>query len=295
MDIKTLKYFLTIAEEGNITKAAERLHMSQPPLSKQIKQLEDELGVCLFIRGKKFIQLTEAGVFLKKRSEELVATFGMLERQIKEYQDGRKGHIQLGTVESFGANRLPNLMSEFHVHYPNITFWVYSTVNPDDLLNKLDRGIVDIAFIRGPFDKNKYEYFEVMTDSWGIMIPWDHPLADSKIPYVTAEMLKGETITTTTAKSRYIEEWFQNNGVTPNILCWWDSHVVGEALADRGIGLSITLSAQQHRSCGRRTVYKKLYPEIKSSIYAVWSKSRVMTDSFVHFLMHLRGDDAEEA
>lgn len=289
MDVRLLRYFLAIAEEGNITKAAERLHMSQPPLSKQMKQLEEELGVSLFIRGKTHIQLTEAGLFLQKRAEELVAAFELTERQIVEYQDGKKGHIQLGGVESFAANRLPGLIAEYHDLYPDTTFWVASTANTSELIDKLDKGVIDLAFIREPFDEEKYNSFEVMNDAWGVLIPWDHPLADPKIPRITAQMLEHEVLTSTTAQKELLQSWFRQNDVEPHFFCMWDSSIVGAAMAELGVSLSITLNSRRSKSAGRQTVYKKLTPELRSSIYTVWSRNRVLAESTLRFLDFLRG------
>lgn len=126
MEVRLLQYFLTIAEEENITKAAEKLNMSQPPLSRQLKQFENELGVVLFERGKRKMQLTEAGYFLKNRGKEILELIEKTKDQLRERCDGTSGTISIGTIETSGASILPLLISQFNKEFPKVSFDIWS-------------------------------------------------------------------------------------------------------------------------------------------------------------------------
>lgn len=290
MDIRLLRYFLTIAEEGSITKAAQKLHISQPPLSKQIKLLEEELGVILFVRGKRNIQLTEAGAFLKSRAEEIISSFTLVQRQLNEYRNGYKGHIHIGAVEAVAINYLPDILKGFCDKYENISFdiWCGST---DDILHKLDKGNIDIAFIRSPYDEQKYEHFRLLTDSWALLIPEGHPLADESIGQVTAGMLEGEPVITpsSTHRSDEIHEWFNKSGIQPNISFRYNVLAIGEALVRKGMGVAVVLADCKTVADNANMICKKLSQEVSSAVNVLWSKSHFMTEStgrFVDFLLH---------
>lgn len=294
MDIRLLKYFLTVVEEGSITRAAQKLHMAQPPLSKQMKQLEEELGVVLFIRGKKNIQLTEAGVFLKNRGEEIISSLELAKRQLEEYKNGCKGHIIVGAVEAVAIHYLPEMIREFNQKYPNIIFeiWCGST---DDILNRLDRGIIDIGFLRNPFDEQKYEHFRLLSDSWGVLIPNDHPLAGIAGDMVTADMLKEEPLIVPSSANREEEivEWFRQAGLQMTPHYKYNVLAIGEALVKRGMGLATVLADYRTVCSNDNIICKKLYPELKSAVNVVCSKNHFMTEVTYRFVEYLR-DIAEE-
>ncbi len=287
MDIKTLRYFLTVAEEKSFSKAAERMHMSQPPLSKQIAQLESELGIQLLIRGKG-VELTEAGEFLKARAAELIAAFELTEQQIKEFSDGSSGHIKLGAVESITRSYLPKYIEEFNKQFPKVSFWLHSTHNIDQIMLELDKGVYDFAFVRKPFDSRKYNEVEVTKDCWGVLIPKNHHLAMTSMDYITADMLRNEKMTVSTAKNRAIMGWFSDNGINPNIVCWWDSLIAAEKLVMNDTGLCIVLSSYDSLNPNLNVVYKKLYPRMESSIYIVWKKERALTGVGKLFLEYVK-------
>ncbi len=290
MDVRLLRYFVTVVEEGSITKAAKRLNMSQPPLSKQMRQLEEEMGVILFIRGKKHIQLTEAGSFFKTRAEEIISSVDALERQIREYKDGNKGRIIIGAVEAVAANYLPEILNEFRQKYEDITYEIWSG-STDDILRKLDKGVIDIGFIRNAFDENKYNRFELLQDSWGALISEQHRLAESDIKYITADMLIGEPliIPSTPGRVEELQMWFGQAGVEPDILCNYNVLAIGEALVKEKLGVALVLADYRKAEMGPHLIYKKLKPELNSSVNVLWSKNHYLTEPasrLVEFIMN---------
>lgn len=290
MDVRLLRYFVTVVEEGSITRAAKRLNMSQPPLSKQMRQLEEEMGVILFIRGKKNIQLTEAGSFFKTRAEEIIYSVDTLERQIREYKDGNKGRIIIGAVEAVATNYLPQILNAFRKKYEDVTYEIWSG-STDDILRKLDKGVIDIGFIRNAYDENKYNSFELLQDSWGVLISEKHRLAEFKEAFITADMLVGEPLIIPSTRGR-VEElrtWFAQAGVEPDILCNYNVLAIGEALVKEELGLALVLADYRKVGMEPHLIYKKLKPELHSAVNVLWSKNHYLTESasrLVEFIMN---------
>ena len=153
MDIKILKYFLAVANEGTITKAAKKLCIAQPPLSRQLHQLEEELGVSLFIRGKRHIQLTSEGFFLKQQAEEIISLVQKTENELSKMKTNTHGTISIGVTETCGSSILSELIKEFSSKYPYIKYNVWCG-NGDEINEKLDRGLIDLGIVREPFNTN---------------------------------------------------------------------------------------------------------------------------------------------
>lgn len=176
METRVLRYFLKIAELGNITKAAEELHVTQPTLSRQLKNLEDSIGQPLFIREKRKLVLTNAGIIYQQRVKQILADIDKLNRDIQQ-QDIINGVISIGCVESTIAKFLTEMISRFHLLYPEVRFELYSG-DGDDIKEKLDRNMLDLGFLLSPVEIAKYNYRELTTlDRWGILVPQDSTLA----------------------------------------------------------------------------------------------------------------------
>ena len=157
MDIRQLRYFLTIADEGSITKAAEKLHMSQPPLSQQLKLLETELGVQLFERNTRNITLTDVGEALLYRTRQILDLFELTKNEVMDIHAGLDGTLSIGTVSSAGATFLPNIMQRFHQMYPRVNFEILDE-DSDKIMEMLTHGMIDLGIIRTPFAQNEFEH-----------------------------------------------------------------------------------------------------------------------------------------
>lgn len=289
MDIRVLKYFVTVAEEGSITKAAKKLNMSQPPLSKQMRQLEEETGVILFIRGKKNIQLTEAGSFLKSRADTLLSSFDSLERQVREYRDGKKGKITIGAVEAVATNYLPKVIHTFRKKYGDITYEILSG-STDDILGMLDKGMIDVGFIRNASDGEKYNSFELRRDSWGVLIPEEHRLAAPEVERITPELLNGEPliIPSTHARVEELQTWFHDMQIEPEILCHYNTLAIGEALAREKLGVVFVLVDYENAELHQHMICKKIEPALGSSVNVLWSKSQYLSEPASRFIEFMR-------
>ncbi|MCD8068683.1 MAG: LysR family transcriptional regulator, partial [Lachnospiraceae bacterium] len=184
MDIRVLQYFLAVAREESITKAAESLHMTQPPLSRQLKDLEDELGKQLLIRGSKKVTLTEDGILLRQRAEELVELMEKTKNEITASDYDIHGDVYIGGGESDAMSFLAQIAFDLQQEYPHIHYHIYSG-DSERVTEKLDKGLIDFGlFVAAPTDIEKYNYIRLpMRDTWGVLMRDDSPLADKDFIY----------------------------------------------------------------------------------------------------------------
>lgn len=171
MELRVLRYFLVIAEEGSISKAAEVLHITQPTISRQIKELEDELGAELFIREKRNMTLTKAGMYLKDRAQEILS---LSDKTAQEFINQRKqlfsGHISIGCVEADNSDTLSMVLEEFITDYPEVTFSIFSGTG-EDIIDKIDRGLLDVGVLLNPISTEKYDFVSLpRKEKWGILV-----------------------------------------------------------------------------------------------------------------------------
>lgn len=178
MELRTLRYFLTTANEGNITKAAEILHVTQPTLSRQLMELERELGTTLILRGKKGVTLTDDGLFFRQRAEEIVELADRAEKAFVERDGAISGVVSIGATEAIGSRMLAKIMKRFSEKYPLVQFHLYNEM-ADNIKDKIDKGLVDIGLLLEPVDTSKYEYVRLsQKETWGVLMMDSHPLAD---------------------------------------------------------------------------------------------------------------------
>lgn len=176
MELRTLRYFLAAAQEENITKAADILHVTQPTLSRQIMDLERELGVTLTLRGKNGLKLTEDGIFFRQRAQEIVELADRLEKNFAEKQNDISGMVVIGASEAVGGQTLAKLINKFSGKYPAVQFTLYNET-VDNIRDRLDKGLVDIGLLLEPIDVTKYDYVRLnQQDTWGLLVREDHPL-----------------------------------------------------------------------------------------------------------------------
>lgn len=177
MEIRVLKYFLMTAREENITRAAALLHITQPTLSRQLIQLEEELGVKLFHRSKHRIILTDDGMLLKRRAEEIVSLADKTEREFSQKEDNLIGELVIGSGELQSSQFLSMLLASFHEKHPQVYFEIYSG-NSDNIKERIERGIIDIGLLVEPVDITRYEFVRFpVKEEWGILVNENSELA----------------------------------------------------------------------------------------------------------------------
>lgn len=295
MDFRSLLYFTTVAQELNFSRAAEKLNMSQPPLSNQIKQLEEDLGVQLFIRGKRRLQLTDAGNLLLHRSRQILALADKTREELNSLGNEYSGKINLGMVEGRAPYIAAKWIAGFRREFPKVTFELWNG-SSDDVLDQLNRGLVDLAVIAAPYDHEHLEGIEVGSEPWIAIIPEKHPLASLPGDTIPLKKLVGEPLIIPRRQSRRIaiEQWFSGIGAEPSVLCSLANHVDAVALAEEGAGISIF--PQTRPSYNPGVVCKVITDPPKIATYLlVWSKEQRPTGLARELIDYVQKQIAEEA
>ena len=240
MDLRTLRYFIVAAEELNITRAAEKLHMSQPPLSAQIKGLEEELGTELFIRGKRHLKLTESGQILYRRAKEIISLSEKTQSELQSMGEGIRGTIAIGLVEGMAPDIAAEWFAGFIEAYPNVRFRILDG-STDDLLEKMRSGLISLAVITSPCDNSLLHSFRVGEEKLAALMNQSHPLAAKAGEEINISELAGENLIVPSRKAliETIYKWFRKENAEPKIVCEMDSYLDAAALAGRMVGISI--------------------------------------------------------
>ena len=192
MEIRVLRYFLTVVREQSITKAADVLHITQPTLSRQLSQMENEIGVRLFERGNRKITLTNEGLLLRRRAEEILLLVDKTEKELIEQDEQIEGKITIGCGEIGAVQLLPDLFESFHEKYPLVTFDIYSAT-ADHVKEQMDRGLVDVGLLLEPIDIERYDFIRLdYKERWVVVMRPDCSLAEKE--YVTAKDLSKLTL-----------------------------------------------------------------------------------------------------
>ena len=238
MELRTLRYFVTVAEELNITRAAGLLNISQPPLSQQLKNLEEELDTVLFIRGKRRLELTEAGKMLYQRAKDILSLSEKTEAEIRSLKAGMTGTVSIGLVEGMAPDIAAEWFSGFLKEHPQVRFRILDG-NSDDLIEKMRGGLIGLAVITAPYDQQLLNSFQVGQERMAALMRRDHPLAERES--LSAEDLLPEPLIVPSRKAHVdtIRRWFRGTGQNPGIICEMDNYLDAAALAGRGVGISI--------------------------------------------------------
>ena len=240
MDFRTLTYFVTVADELNITRAAEKLNISQPPLSAQIKQLEEDLGTELFIRGKRHLKLTESGLLFYRRASQILSLAADTRDELAALENELSGKIRIGVVAGRAPYLTARCIAGFREEYPLVTYSLW-TGSSDDVLERLNKNLADLAVIAAPFDEEHYEGIEIGSEPWVALIPAEHPLAKLPGDTLPVRKLKDVPLILPERHSRLeaIGRWFSSCGITPNIICTLSDYMDAIAMVEQGIGVSI--------------------------------------------------------
>ena len=193
MELRTLRYFITVAQELNITRAAEKLNMSQPPLSNQIRGLEEELGAPLFIRGKRRLTLTAEGELLLRRARQLLDLEEKTQQELSAMQNGMSGTVNLGLVEGRAPYLAARWIAGFQEEFPLVRYSLWNG-SSDDVLDRLHKGLADLAVIAAPYDTEHLEGFPVGREPWVAIIPKKHPLAQLPGDQIPLAQLAGQPL-----------------------------------------------------------------------------------------------------
>ncbi len=287
MELRTLRYFTVVARELNITRAAEKLNMSQPPLSNQIKALEEELGVQLFIRGKRHLELTEEGALLLRRAVQMQELADKTRQELASLREGMTGTIYLSMVEGRAPFLAARWIAGFREEFPLVRYNLWNG-SSDDVLDRLRKGLADLAVIAAPYDTEHLEGFPVGQEPWAAMLHPDHPLAKEPGDTIPLSSLVGEPLIVPSRKSRIesIRRWFGEIGAEPQILCEMSNYMDAAALSSQGVGVSIF---PQTVGVSNGLVVSKVVtqPARQAEYILVWNKGQAptgLTREFIHYV-----------
>ena len=291
MDLRQIKYFLAVAEERNITKAAKKLHLSQPPLSRALIDLEKEFNCKLMIRGKRSITLTPEGLALKRRGEQLVTLTDMTKTEILNMEQGLSGTLYIGHVDSDGPTLIAEWISSFKKVYPNVTYNLWcGTV--DDLTYRLKSGLIDLAITMSPSSSDTIDGIKVFSEDWVAIIPSNHPLAKNKKSNIHVKELANEDLIISSRKIREneIRQWFKPTNIEPHFIVKTAHSSNASKLVDKGIGIALfPASVAKNISVDTKIVIKKVTPTMKVDYLLSWNKEKENKALAIKFIEHVKG------
>ena len=283
MDIRIMKYFQAIVDEGSISNASRQLNIAQPALSRQMKILEDELGVQLFERGSRRIKMTEAGQLLRERTEQILNLVEGTVKEVSEFDSGAAGTISIGTVTTSGAILLPELVNQFRHLYPNVTLQVWEG-DVYRILELLDKGIIEVGIIRAPFDSDIYNSIIMPDEPLVIAMKKDAALGEAQTTIRLNELANQPLIVPIRWKSLFTS-WCAAAGFKPNIVCLCNGIIMNILWAKKGIGLALVPKSTEGLVTDSTIIYKTIIePTLSTQTAIVWSKNRRLSAASKHFL-----------
>lgn len=281
MELRVLNYFLAIAREENFTKAAQQLHVTQPTLSRQIADLEQELGVKLFVRSNHAIALTEDGMILKRRAQEILSLADKTKQDFLQKDEALSGVISIGSGEFRSTEYLAKIIAQFRKKYPKVTYEIYSG-NAINIRDYIERGLLDIGLMSEPVDMRKYNFVNMpVKEQWGLFVPDDSPL--SKKERISPEDLKGLSIVTATGdfnQSR-IGKWLGEYKEQVEIAASANLPYNEAVLAKENIGVMLSINL----NCTYENLrFIPLYPSLEVATVLGWKKEQVFSSTTTAFI-----------
>lgn len=288
MELRVLRYFLAVAREENISRAAEALYITQPTLSRQLAELEEELGTPLFVRGKRKISLTEEGILLRRRAEEMVELESRTEEEFRNLGKSIGGTVSIGAAEAKAAEILPRAIVSFREKYPDVTFDLYSDI-ADHVRERLDRGLLDIGLLVEPGEIGKYEFLRLgVEDKCGILMNANSELA--KKDHVTVEDLQGLPVIANRRAS--VRDFYrQKLGKAYdrlNVVATFNLINNAALFAVQNCGYVFTIEGALANYQNPALAFRPFYPEFGQSAFIVWKKYQPMTRAAGRFLEEIR-------
>ncbi|MGM9905810.1 LysR family transcriptional regulator [Lactobacillus sp.] len=270
MEIKALQYYLAVVREGNISRAAEVLHVTQPALSRQIAQLEEELGTQLFIRGRR-LKLTNAGIMLQRRAEEVTA---LVEKIEDDFADAKEigGVISIGSGGLYSSRVFPEIMANFRKDHPNVSYRLY-TNSAEYVKQQLEQGLLDFGLLLEPVDVTKFDYVRMKDkERWGLLLRRSHPLA--KKEFITREDLWNETLITSDRLpvQKELLTWIGRPKAELDIFCTFNLITQAVDIVDAGLASALTIEGAVNMYPTDRLVFRPLKPELYMSSVFAWKK-----------------------
>lgn len=292
MELRVLRYFLAVAREGSVTGAANVLHVTQPTLSRQLKDLEGELGTRLFVRHSHSVSLTPDGMRLRKRAEEVVDMIEKTEAEFAVKEKNVGGDIHIGAGETRVMRHVAEIISDIRDEHPNVHIRLHSG-NLEDVTERLDKGLLDFGVLIQPADLSRYDYVNLPEkDVWGVLTRRDSSLATR--PAITRQdlleeplILSRQAIRRTSAKNEFIE-WFKDDFEKLNVVATFNLVYNATVLAENGIGHVVTIGGLADTSENSNLCFRLLEPRLETGLNIVWKKHQVFSPAAEVFLQKIQ-------
>lgn len=287
MDIRVLRYFIAVAKEENISAAAKQLHLSQPTLSRQLKDLEVELGTTLFQRGNRKITLTEQGMFLLSKAREIVELVDKTEANF-HHEEVIGGEIYIGGGETRAMHFIAKALADLLKKHSAIKYHLYSG-NADDIMDKLDSGLLDFGIVIEPTDKQKYEFIQLpATETWGVLIQKESPLASKEFIQPSDLIDKPLIISRQTAVDNELSGWFGKGLEKLHISGTYNLLYNASLMVEEGLGYALCIDKIINTTGESKLCFKPLHPNLHAGLNMIWKKNQILSTASQAFLGQVR-------
>ena len=288
MDVRVLRYFLTVAREASFSRAADALYMSQPTLSRQIRDLEEELGTTLFVRTNRNVTLTRDGMRLRRRAQEIVELMDRTREEFENLDEDISGDVCIGSGETHAMRALARVAIDVRREHPGVRYHLFSG-NADDVTERLDRGLLDFGVVIDPADLHKYDFLRIPgSDSWGLLMPADHPLAAKEsvspgdldgVPLLVSRqsMVAGD-----------LARWLGGDFDRLEIAATYNLVFNAAIMVEQGMGCALTLDHLVGSMDVGGLCFRPLAPKVESGLNLVWKKYQVFLPAAEAFLRGVR-------
>lgn len=289
MELRVLRYFLAVVREETISGAAETLHVTQPTLSRQFKELEEELGKKLFIRGKRKVSLTEDGLLLRRRAQEIVELADQTEAAFHSSNEFVSGDVHIGGGETDGMRLIARAAKRMERKYPEVRYHLFSG-NADDVTDRLDKGLLDFGVLIEPVDKKKYDYIKLPAfDTWGVLMRRDSPYASRES--LSPEDLPGLPLICSRQSlvQNELSGWLGKEFEQLNIVATYNLLYNASLMVDEGLGCALCLDRIVN-TAGSSLCFKPLVPRFEVGLIMVWKKYQVFSKAAGKFMEVLQAE-----
>lgn len=288
MEIRVLRYFLTVVREESITKAADVLHITQPTLSRQLSQMEDDIGVKLFHRGTRKITLTNEGMLLRRRAEEILQLVDNTEKELVEQEEQIEGKITIGCGELASVQILSELIGDFSKKHPGVSYDIF-TATADLVKEQMDKGLIDIGLLLEPVDIEKYEFIRLDTrEKWVVLMRPDDELA--KKESVTAKDLSKLSMILPRRLNVQSElaSWFGDYYANLNVLFTSNLNTNGAVMVRNGLAYSVVIEGSVPFWNQTKITYRPLSPELTATCVLAWKRQQPFSLAATKFIEHAK-------
>lgn len=288
MEIRVLRYFLTVMREESITKAAEVLHITQPTLSRQLAQMEEEVGVKLFHRGARRIELTNEGILLRRRAEEILQLVDKTEKELIEQEEQVEGKISIGCGEIAAVQVLPKLIKTFREKYPQVTFDIF-TATADLVKEQMDKGLLDIGLLLEPVDMEKYDFIRLdVKEKWVVLMRPDSPLAEKE--FVTAKDLSELPLILPRRMNvqNELASWFGDYYDSLNVIFTSNLSTNSAIMVSNGLAYSLVIEGAVPFWDQSKVTYRPLSPSLTATSVLAWKRGQPFSLAASKFIGHMK-------